>query len=116
MGFWLCLDQEAKAMALKEATQAAIQMQLDYVTFESDSQMVVHATHTNIGGKFEFSIIIRSIKNLLQCISNFEVKFIKRKTNSVVHLLAKVVNSWSRHNTFNLISPCIEFQLINEIC
>jgi ribonuclease HI len=106
---------EAEALALKEAVQAAIQMNMEKVIFESDSQLVVQAIHANYGGQSEFSLLISSIKSLLVPHYNFEVKFVKRQANSVAHLLAKAANSWSRHCFFNLIPRCIEQQLFNEM-
>ncbi|XP_058745837.1 uncharacterized protein LOC131618685 [Vicia villosa] len=84
---------EAESMALKEVIRAAICMQLDNVIFESDFQRVIHVIHSNFYGSFGFSLIILAIKSLLLCSPNFEVKFIKRQVNSVVHLLAKATNS-----------------------
>lgn len=95
--------------------QAVIQLQLDYVIFESDSQIMVQAHHTNYVGFSELSFIISSINILLHNIPNFEVKFVKRQANSIVHLLAKAANSWTRCSLFNLIPPYIERQLLNEM-
>jgi ribonuclease HI len=106
---------EAEALALKEAVQAAIQMNMEKVIFESDSQLVVQAIHANYGGQSEFSLLISSIKSLLVPHYNFEVKFVKRQANSVAHLLAKAANSWSRRSFFHLIPRCIEQQLFNEM-
>lgn len=92
---------------MKEAVQAVVQMQLNYMTFKSDSQIVVQ---TNQGDNSEFSLLILSIKNLLDCISNFDVKFVKCQVN-----LTKVINSKTKRNTFNLILPCIEQYLLNGI-
>ncbi|XP_058746610.1 uncharacterized protein LOC131619538 [Vicia villosa] len=107
---------EAEAVALQEAIHGAIENQLDKVIFESDSLRVVQAIHSNHSGNSEFSVIILSIQRLLQCYSNFEVKFIKRQTNMVAHSLAKAANSWSRRSNFNVPPPCIEHILINEMC
>lgn len=60
-------------------------------------------------------MIISCIKNLLLYNANFEVKFVKRQTNSVAYLLAKLVNSWTRHSVFHLIPQCIEQYLSNEM-
>lgn len=66
-------------------------------------------------GNSRFNLIISSIKSLLEIHSDFEVKSIKCKVNLVAHLLEKAVNSRSRQNSFHLIPPCIEHQLINEM-
>ncbi|XP_058784021.1 uncharacterized protein LOC131658781 [Vicia villosa] len=75
---------EAEALALKEAVQGSIQMQMERITFESDSQMVVQAISANYVGNFEFCVIIYSIKNLLDLHPNFEVKFVKRQFDNLV--------------------------------
>lgn len=106
---------KAEALALKEVLHATIQMQMDRIIFESDSELVVQAIHANYGGNSYFSVIISSIKNLLAFHSNYKVKFIKRQANSVAHLLAKSANSWTRHNVLHLIPLCIEQQFINDM-
>ncbi|XP_058741819.1 uncharacterized protein LOC131614217 [Vicia villosa] len=55
----------AEAMALKEAMQDAISLQLNNVIFESDSQLVVQVILSNQIGRSEFSHVILAIKNLL---------------------------------------------------
>ncbi|MCI17165.1 hypothetical protein A2U01_0038312, partial [Trifolium medium] len=53
---------EAEALALLEAIQAAINMHMEYIIFESDSQNVANAQS----------------RGNLSLHSNFEVKFVKR--------------------------------------
>ncbi|CAJ2675250.1 unnamed protein product [Trifolium pratense] len=78
---------EVEALALMLAMQAASNMHMEHIVFESDSQLVAHLLAS------EFSALISSIKNFLALNFNFEVKFVKRQTNLVAHLLVKVVNS-----------------------
>ncbi|XP_058783150.1 uncharacterized protein LOC131657808 [Vicia villosa] len=84
---------EAEALALKEAILGAISSHLEFVTFESDSQIVTQAIHSNRKGDSEFYLIIESICSLLLSFPNFEVKFVKRQANSVAHSLARAANS-----------------------
>ncbi|XP_058741921.1 uncharacterized protein LOC131614338 [Vicia villosa] len=107
---------EAEALALKEAIQVVSTLHHVPVIFESDSQQVVNAIGSNLGGNSEFSLVINSIKLLLLDIPNFEVKFSKRQTNMVAHTLAKAANSWTRRYMFDDIPPCITLYLINESC
>ncbi|XP_058746446.1 uncharacterized protein LOC131619358 [Vicia villosa] len=107
---------EAEAMALKEAIHHASSSHFSHVTFESDCQLVVNSIRAKNAGPSEFSLIIKSIQNLLSFFPNFKVKFIKRQANSVAHTLTKAANSWSRRSFFNLVPPCIEFCLMNESC
>jgi hypothetical protein len=110
-----CSIIEAEALALLEAIQATTHLNLEKVTFECDSQTVVNAVHAQSRGNSEFSIIISSIKSLLNLHSNFEVKFVKRHANSVAHVLAKAANSWTRRNVFHTIPLCIENTLLIEM-
>ncbi|XP_058741428.1 uncharacterized protein LOC131613804 [Vicia villosa] len=74
---------EAEALVLKEAVQHAISLNLNFVIFESDSQVVIQGIHSNVSSLSEFNLILLSIKRLLALIPNFEVKFIKRQANMV---------------------------------
>lgn len=94
---------EAEAKAFKEAIQVALALNLQQVIFKSDSHRVVHALRANTRGTSEFSLIIISLRNLLLTCPNFEVKFIKRQTNSVAYSLVKADNSWSKHCTLHFI-------------
>lgn len=84
---------EAEAMSLKEALQKAINMNSDCVIFESDSQVMAQAIHSNATGSSKSSIMVLSSKWLLKSLPNFEVKFIKRQVIMVAQLLAKATNS-----------------------
>ena len=106
---------EAEALALKEAIHGAITLNLNCVIFESDCQRVTQAVHSNNKGASEFCFIINSITTLLKSFPNFEVKFVKRQANMAAHSLAKVANSWSRHNRLNYIPLCIEQIISNEM-
>ncbi|PNY09660.1 hypothetical protein L195_g006214, partial [Trifolium pratense] len=57
---------EAEALALMLAMQAASNMHMEHIVFESDSQLVAHLLAS------EFSALISSIKNFLALNSNFE--------------------------------------------
>lgn len=56
---------EVEVLAIKEAVQTVIQLQLDYVIFENDSQTVVQAIHINYGDSSKLSLIVLSLKSLL---------------------------------------------------
>ncbi|CAK8530981.1 unnamed protein product [Lathyrus sativus] len=91
-------------------------MHMDNVIFEIDSQCVIQGILSNNSGIYEFSLLIRSIPNFLQIYPNFEIKFVKRQTNMVVHSLENAVDSLARRNIINLISRCIEHYLLNKMC
>ncbi|XP_058774294.1 uncharacterized protein LOC131648560 [Vicia villosa] len=105
---------EAEALALKEAILGAISSNLEFVIFESDSQIVTQAVHSNKKGNSEFCLIIDYICSLLRSFKNFEVKFVKRQANSVAHSLARAANSWARRSLLSSTPLCIEHLLINE--
>ncbi|XP_058783590.1 uncharacterized protein LOC131658296 [Vicia villosa] len=84
---------EVEALVLKEAIHGVINQHLDYVLFESDSQLVVQSLRSNAHGTSEFNLIISSIKLLLLDFPHFEVKFVKRQANLVAHTLVKAASS-----------------------
>ncbi|XP_058745894.1 uncharacterized protein LOC131618744 [Vicia villosa] len=106
---------EAEALAIKEAILSVIDLHMEKVTFESDSQSTIQDIHSGISGLSEFSFIISSIRSLLLNFPNFEVKFVKRQANSVAHSLAKAADSWTRRSWFNVIPPCIATLLFNDM-
>jgi hypothetical protein len=67
------------------------------------------------GGCFEFSMILSTIKKLLDLHSNFEMTFVKRQTNLVAHMLAKTANFWTKRCIFYLVPPYIENLLSTKI-
>ncbi|XP_058776755.1 uncharacterized protein LOC131651102 [Vicia villosa] len=106
---------EAEAMALKEAIHSAIDLHMENVIFESDSQITVQAILLNRQGCSDFCSIISSINKLLLDFPNIEVKFVKRQANSVANALAKAADSWTRRSSFDMIPSCIEHILINDM-
>jgi ribonuclease HI len=106
---------EGEAMAIIEALRTASARGWSQVVFESDSKNVVDAIYAKHNGVSEFSSIIHSIKLLLNCNPNFEVKFIKRQANMAAHNLTRAVISWSSRTFFNSIPRCIEHIIMNEM-
>jgi ribonuclease HI len=106
---------EGEALALLEALREAIARGWSNVVFESDSKVVVDAVHSNFQGNSELSSLISSIKLLLLCHSNFEVKFTKRQANTAAHTLARAACSWPRRMFFNSVPLCIEPLIINDM-
>jgi hypothetical protein len=85
------------------------------IVFESDSKVVVDAIYANHHGISKLSNIISSIKLLLQCNLNFEIKFTKWQANMAAHTLARAAISWSSLIFFNYVLHCIELIIINEM-
>ncbi|XP_058782963.1 uncharacterized protein LOC131657600 [Vicia villosa] len=56
---------EAGSLALKEVVQHVVTMNLDYVIFQSDSQVVTQGIHSIATNSSEFNFILLSIKRLL---------------------------------------------------
>ena len=65
-------------------------------------------------GDSEFYAIVSSIIYKLSLHSNFEVKFVRRQVNMVVHTLTRAACSWASHRIFNSYHPCIAHWLIND--
>ncbi|XP_045790350.1 uncharacterized protein LOC123885137 isoform X2 [Trifolium pratense] len=106
---------EGEAMAILEAMRQATSRGWSNIVFESDSKVVVDAIQANHHGIAELSSIILSIKLLLQCNSNFEIKFTKRQANMAAHTLARAAISWSSRMFFHYVPRCIEPFIINEM-
>jgi hypothetical protein len=66
-------------------------------------------------GNTEFLSIVNDIILIMLSCANFEVKFVRRQVNSVVHTLARAVNSWTSFHRFEIIPSCIELLIINEM-
>ncbi|CAJ2635677.1 unnamed protein product [Trifolium pratense] len=106
---------EGEAMAILEVMRIAISRGWTNIVFESDSKVVVDAIHVTTQGVSELSSIISSIKLLLQCNMNFEIKFTKRQASMAAHTLAKAVISWSSRTYFNGVPRWIKPFIINEM-
>ncbi|PNX86938.1 trypsin/chymotrypsin inhibitor [Trifolium pratense] len=106
---------EGETMTILKAMRHATSRGWSNIVFESDSKVVVDAIQANHHGIAELSSIILSIKLLLQCNSNFEIKFTKRQVNVAAHTLAGAVISWSSRMFFNYVPRCIEPFIINEM-
>ncbi|GAU15596.1 hypothetical protein TSUD_108550 [Trifolium subterraneum] len=85
---------EGEAMTILHAMREAVSRGWTNIMFESDSTIVVDAIHSNCQGLSELSSIIAAIRLLLQCNSNFEIKFTKRQANMAAHTLARAAISW----------------------
>ncbi|KAK2399000.1 hypothetical protein QL285_048880 [Trifolium repens] len=106
---------EGEAMAVIEAMEEMMERGISFVTFESDSKLVVDAISSKQVGLSEFSTLIAHIQNLLRMNNYFEVKYVKRQANKVAHSLARAAFSMSRRCIFDSVPRCIETQLINEM-
>ncbi|GAU49837.1 hypothetical protein TSUD_408060 [Trifolium subterraneum] len=85
--------EEGETWALLQALNEAKGRGFDRVQFECDSQLLVEAIRTKRRDNSEFlSIVNEIILVMLSCV-NFEVKFIRRQMNLVVHTLARAANS-----------------------
>jgi ribonuclease HI len=107
---------EGEALALIEAMEEAIRRGFHYVSFESDSKLVVDAINHRQNGVSEFSLLISHIQYLLNLHNYFEVKYVRRQANKVAHYLARAAFSMSSRRVFDSVPPCIETYLINEMC
>ncbi|KAK2381601.1 hypothetical protein QL285_069192 [Trifolium repens] len=79
--------EKGETWALLQAMNEARHRSFERVQFKSDSQVLVEA---RCNSKF-LSIVNDIILVMLSC-ANFEVKFIRRQVNSIVHALARAAN------------------------
>jgi ribonuclease HI len=111
-----CSVTEGESIALLQAMKEMEQRVITQVIFETDSKCVVDSIHAlSVGRISEFSSLIHSINNVLMINSNFMVKFVKRQTNMVAHLLARAVMLWSSRNIIDTSLYCYLLkQLISD--
>jgi hypothetical protein len=102
-------------MTFKEAICEVMQRGLSHDIFESDIKFFVDVVTSRQLGTFEFNIVISHIKSLLLLVPNFEITFVNRQTNMIVHSLARATYSLPSHFIFESISYCIDNYLVNEI-
>ncbi|PNX79855.1 cytochrome p450 [Trifolium pratense] len=84
---------EGEAWTLLLAMKEARHRGLDRVQSKSDSQVLVDAIHMKRTGDSEFLSIVHDIVIFMSSFLNFEVKFVRRQTDSVAHTLVRVANS-----------------------
>jgi ribonuclease HI len=99
---------EGEAVALLETLHFADANRWDQVVFESDSSTLVQALSSPGHGDSEFYAIVSSIIYQLSLHSNFEMKFVRRQANMVVHSLARTTCSWASHGIFDSYPSYIE--------
>ncbi|GAU26046.1 hypothetical protein TSUD_225070 [Trifolium subterraneum] len=106
---------EKEAWTLLLAMEEARHRGMNRVQFESDSKVLIEAIHMKRRGNSEFLSIVHDILSFMSSFLNFEVKFVRRQTNSVAHTLARATNSWASFHRFENIPLCIEQLLVNEM-
>ncbi|GAU49043.1 hypothetical protein TSUD_237000 [Trifolium subterraneum] len=110
-----CSINEGEAIAMLEAIKELSQRGFTNVLFETDSKNVADAIRHMHNGVSEFSSIIHKIKCMLSFNSDFEVKSVRRQANMVAHTIARAAISWPSRYVFDLIPPCINNLLYNEM-
>lgn len=80
----------------------------------SDLQVLVDAVCDSSDGASEFNVIVINIRHILVSNCNFEVKFIQRQADIVVHNLTRAI-FYASHQVFDFVPPCILSLLINKM-
>lgn len=88
------LNQEsvfaAEAMGVCEAVDWAIEKQLQDITIETDSLLIVRALQTRSMNALEVGNILQKCIKSLEENPSFEVVFVQRRANKVAHEMAKL--------------------------
>ncbi|PNX99535.1 trypsin/chymotrypsin inhibitor, partial [Trifolium pratense] len=95
--------EEGEAWASLQVMNEAKHRGFERVQFESDSQVLVEAIRTKRRDNSEFLSIVNDIILVMLSCANFEVKFIMRQMNMVVHTLARAANSWTSFHRFEIV-------------
>jgi hypothetical protein len=83
------------------------------VDFELDSKNIVTSFHSKRNNVSELGDIIRDCARLHKTyFRNSNIEFIRRQTNEVAHVLARVVTSTTSFHLFIDISTCITFLMM----
>lgn len=108
VGLKLGLDfGEGEAASLLQAIQWAHGLGLQQVIIELDAKVVVDNIHTNYCDLSEFGFIISECKHLLALKPTYEVVYVRRQVNVVVHSLARTTTFWSSPEVFDYLPSCI---------
>ncbi|XP_050217460.1 uncharacterized protein LOC126668298 [Mercurialis annua] len=78
-----------EAMALRDAINLAISLQLPEVIFEGDAKVIIEAMSQNSKVDYNTDVIIQDCKVLLNNIMPHSFHFVRRASNWVAHSLAK---------------------------
>ena len=113
----LLLDVDlSEALGLLSAMYWVRDLQLGIVDIELDSKTVVDSLYGGNYGVSNFSAVIQDCRRLLASdLVTFNVRFIRRKANEVVHSFARVA---SHHASFHIhirIPSCISTIIMNEM-
>nr|KYP34253.1 hypothetical protein KK1_044811 [Cajanus cajan] len=82
---------------------------------ETDSKQVVDDVLSSTSIPTEYGHVLRKCQLVLQSHSNLMVRFIKRQANQVAHTLARASRFHASSTSFDLIPPCIEILIFNEL-
>ncbi|XP_042944640.1 uncharacterized protein LOC122278525 [Carya illinoinensis] len=80
----------AEAYALRRALFFCLELGLQKVLLEGDSQVVVKDTNSNADIWANYGVVIEDIRSLLKDNMSWSVNFIHREANNVAHSLAKM--------------------------
>lgn len=86
---------EGEGIGLLYAIQWLRNVGVSSAIIELDCKMVIDGLDNRISNKTEFGVVLNDCRNLLNCYSNYQVRFVKRQTNLVAHVLAKVLNNYA---------------------
>jgi hypothetical protein len=79
---------EAESLGLLEGIMVAISNGMQDVMFETDSEVLSNTLNTTSTVTNEFGDLVSHCRSLLLSRNNFEVSYVRRKTNKVVHSIA----------------------------
>nr|KYP40901.1 hypothetical protein KK1_037727 [Cajanus cajan] len=108
-------SQEAKALALLEALTWLSDMGITNAIIETDSKQVVDDVLSSTSIPTEYGHVLRKYQLVLQSHSNLMVRFIRRQTNQVAYTLVRASRFHASSTSFDLIPPCIEILIFNEL-
>jgi hypothetical protein len=88
--------------ALLHAMKETIDRGFKRVQFESDSKVLVDASHSRRRNNSKFSLIVNDIIVPMSSCVNFEVKFVRKQVNLITHTLTRTANIWGYFHKFDI--------------
>ncbi|PNX83780.1 60S ribosomal protein l23, partial [Trifolium pratense] len=106
---------ECEASTLLVALQIAVESGYAQVNFESDCQTVVNAITNSDAYDNELDTILTSCRSLISSNASYNLAFIRRQANRVVHNLARASIFQSSPGIFYYPPHCIDTIIRDEI-
>jgi hypothetical protein len=108
MGLYFCVTTGQFVAGLTQWQQHAYSAVEDeawvgsITCYESDSKVLVDASHSRRRNNSKFSLIVNDIIVPMSSCVNFEVKFVRKQVNLITHIFTRTANIWGYFHKFDI--------------